>query len=153
MSTDDRLNDLGYDLTRVPSPAALYRPVIVANGIAYVSGALPFDADNLKYKGKVGRDMMLEDAQAAAKLAAANVLRILRVELGSLENVVRIIKLQVYVNSADGFWNQHLVANGASELMLEVFGKGGEHARAAVGVAELPLGAAVEVDCICQVRA
>jgi enamine deaminase RidA (YjgF/YER057c/UK114 family) len=152
MSASEKLEKLGFRLDNIQKPAALYRPLVVVGNLAYLSGALPFDGpDRLLYRGKVGHDMTTLDAQGAARLCSANLLRVLHRELGTLDRVQRVVKLTGFVQSAPGFAEQHLVLNGASELMIEVFGEAGKHARSAVGVAELPLGAAVEVEAIFEV--
>lgn len=149
MTREEKLEQLGYPLDRVPKPGALYRPVVVHGSTAYVSGSVAFDGDgNLVSKGKVGRDLSLEDARKAAALCAANVLRVFRSEMGALSRIKRTLRVGGYVASAEGFTDQHLVINGASELFFQVLGEEGRHARTALGVAELPLGSSVEVDAI-----
>lgn len=150
-SPDETLANLGYPLDRVPKPAAVYRPVSIAGNLAYVSGAIPLDGDKLVYVGKVPTDLSLQDAQKAAALCAANLLRMLRSEFGSLDRVSRIVRLTGYVNAQPDFTDQHLVINGASQLLLDVFGQDrGLAARSAVGAAQLPLGAAVETELIVE---
>jgi enamine deaminase RidA (YjgF/YER057c/UK114 family) len=145
----EKLAALGYPLERVPAPAALYQPVVVHGGLAFVSGALPFDGPgNLTAVGKVGQDVDLETARRAARLAAANVLRALAAELGGLGSVERVLRVGGYVNATETFTEQHLVVNGASELLLEVLGEAGRHSRAAIGTSQLPLGACVEIDAV-----
>ncbi len=152
-SRERKLEELGYPLDRVPKPAALYRAVVVSGTTAYVSGAIPFDGDGpVVSKGKVGADLTVEEAQKAAALCAANVLRVARAELGSLDRIVRVLRVGGYVNSTPEFTEQHLVINGASQLLLDVLGEAGRHARSAIGVAQLPLGASVEVDAILEIE-
>ena len=152
-SREQKLTDLGYPLDRVPKPGATYTPVVVDGTTAYVSGAVPFDGTgNLVSKGKVPSEVSLVEAQKAAALCAANLLRVLRAELGSLDRVERTLKLTGYVNSDTDFTEQHLVINGASELLIEVLGDSGRHARTAVGMAQLPLGASVEVDLVVKLK-
>lgn len=149
MNREQNLEKLGFPLDRVPPPAAIYRPVVVQGGIAYVSGCLPVDGPGQPvFVGKVGGSQSLEQAQRAAALCAANILRLLRAELGSLDRIERVIRMAGYINSAQGFVSQHLVMNGASQLMLDVLGEAGAHTRSAIGVAELPLDASVEIDAI-----
>jgi enamine deaminase RidA (YjgF/YER057c/UK114 family) len=146
---DRKLESLGYPLDRNLSPGAIYKPVVVDGTTIYVSGCVPFDGDkNLVSKGKVPSEVSLDDARKAAALCAANVLRLVRQELGSLDRVARVIRLTGYVNSDPDFTDQHLVINGASQLMLDVFGDDGWHARSALGMAQLPLGSSVEVEAI-----
>ena len=152
MTREEKLESLGYPLDRVPKPGAIYKPVVVHGTTAYVSGAVPFDGDgNLVSVGKVGRDLDIEEAQKIAALCAANVLRVVRAELGSLDRIVRVLRIGGYVNSTDTFTDQHLVINGASQLLADVLGDAGPHARTAIGMAQLPLGSSVEVDAILEV--
>lgn len=146
MSVDDRLRELGIDLPPVVPPVASYVPVVVAAGQAFVSGQIPMEDGRLVVAGKLGREVSVEDGAAAARRCALQGLAALRAELGSLDRVARVVKVTVFVASAEGFTGQPAVANGASDLLVEVFGDAGRHARAAVGVAELPLGSAVEVE-------
>lgn len=152
MTREEKLESLGYPLSRIPTPGAIYRPVVVVGNVAYVSGCVPFDGpDNLVSRGKLGRDLTVAEGQKAAELCGANVLRLLREELGSLDRIVRIVRLGGYVNSTDDFTEQHLVINGASQLMADVLGEAGPHARTAIGMAQLPLGSSVEVDAVVEV--
>jgi enamine deaminase RidA (YjgF/YER057c/UK114 family) len=150
---DQRLESLGYSLAKKLSPGAIYHPVVVDGTTAYVSGCIPFDGDkNLVSRGKVPTEVSLEEARKAAALCAANVLRLIRQEVGSLDRVERILKITGYVNSEPTFTDQHLVINGASQLLLDVFGEAGWHARSAIGMASLPLGASVEVEAIVKLK-
>ena len=151
---EQKLESLGYALSKTLSAGAIYKPVVVDGTTIYVSGCVPFDGDgNLVSKGKVPSQVSLEDAQNAAALCAANVLRLVRQELGSLDRVERMLRVTGYVNSDADFTSQHLVINGASQLLVDVFGDAGWHARSAVGMAQLPLGASVEVEAILKMRA
>ena len=144
-----KLEALGYPLDRTLSAGAIYRPVVVDGTTVYVSGCVPFDGDkNLASKGKVPSQVPLEAAQRAAALCAANVLRLVRQELGSLDRIERVLRVTGYVNSDADFTDHHLVINGASQLFIDVLGDQGWHARSAVGMAQLPLGASVEVEAI-----
>ena len=149
-----KLESLGFPLDRKLSAGAIYKPVVVDGTTVYVSGCVPFDGDgNLASKGKVPSQVSLEDARKAAALCAANVLRLVRQELGSLDRVERMLRVTGYVNSDADFTSQHLVINGASQLFVDVLGEQGWHARSAVGMAQLPLGASVEVEAILKLRA
>jgi len=149
-----KLESLGYSLSKTLSAGAIYRPVVVDGTTVYVSGCVPFDGDkNLASKGKVPSQVSLEDAKKAAALCAANVLRLVRQELGSLDRVERVLRVTGYVNSDPDFTDQHLVINGASQLFVDVFGEQGWHARSAVGMAQLPLGSSVEVEAILKRKA
>lgn len=138
----------GYPLDDVPGPAALYRPVVLHAGLAYVSGALPIRNGQLERCGRLGEEVSLEDARKAAELCAANILRALLRELGPSAPAPRLLRLGGYVQSTPSFTEQHLVMNGASEFFLDILGERGAHARSAIGVPALPLGAAVEIDAV-----
>jgi enamine deaminase RidA (YjgF/YER057c/UK114 family) len=144
-----KLEALGFPLDRLFKPGAIYQPVVVDGTTVYVSGCVPFDGqDNLVSKGKVPSQVSLEDAKKAAALCAANCLRLIRKELGSLDNIDRILRMTGYVNSDLSFTDQHLVINGASQLLVDVLGPAGLGARTAIGMAALPLGSSVEVEMI-----
>jgi len=145
-----RLAELGLELPEAAAPVASYVPVVVSGGLAHVSGQLPF-VDGALVTGRLGEDVSLEEGIAAARACGLMILAQLQAALGSLGRVERVVKLGVFVNSACEFTDQPKVANGASELMVTVFGDTGRHARSAVGVPVLPLGAAVEVDAIVAV--
>jgi enamine deaminase RidA (YjgF/YER057c/UK114 family) len=147
-----RLAELGLSLPEAATPVAAYVPVVVAHGLAHVSGQLPFVEGQL-VKGRLGENVSLEEGTAAAQACGLMILAQLKAALGSLSRVERIVRLGAFVSSAADFTDQPKVANGASELMAAVFGDAGRHARSAVGVPVLPLGAAVEVDAIAAVRA
>jgi enamine deaminase RidA (YjgF/YER057c/UK114 family) len=149
---DRTLQDLGLTLPRAAAPVASYVPVVEAGGLLHISGQLPF-REGAVVTGRLGEDVSLEQGQEAAKLCALMLVAQVKAHLGGLERVARIVKLGVFVNSTPGFTDQPKVANGASDLMVALFGDAGRHARAAVGVAALPLGAAVEVDAIVEVAA
>ena len=147
-----RLAELGVVLPAPAAPVASYVPVVIAGGLAHVSGQLPF-IDGRLVTGRLGEGVSLERGAEAARACAIMILAQLNAALGSLERVERIVKLGAFVSSLAGFTDQPKVANGASDLMVDVFGAAGRHARSAVGVPALPLGAAVEVDAIVAVRA
>jgi enamine deaminase RidA (YjgF/YER057c/UK114 family) len=152
MSPSARLAELGIELPQAAAPVAAYVPVVVASGLAHVSGQLPFVGGQL-VTGRLGEDVTLDEGYAAARACGLMILAQLEAALGSLDRVERVVKLGAFVSSAEGFTDQPKVANGASELMAQVFGEAGKHARSAVGVPVLPLGAAVEVDAIVALRA
>lgn len=147
MTIETRLAELGLTLPEPAAPVAAYVPVVVAGGLAHVSGQLPFVGGKL-VTGRLGEDVALEDGYGAARACGLMILAQLKAALGSLDKVERVVKLGGFVNSTASFTDQPKVVNGASELMAEVFGEAGKHARSAVGVPVLPLGAAVEVDAI-----
>ena len=143
---------MGLQLPEPAAPVAAYVPVVIAGGLAHVSGQLPFVGGKL-VTGRLGEDVSLEAGTAAAQACGLMILAQLKAALGTLERVERVVKLGAFVCSAPSFTDQPKVANGASELMAAVFGEAGRHARSAVGVPVLPLGAAVEVDAIVAVSA
>ena len=151
-SIDARLAALGIRLPTAAAPVAAYVPAVEIGGLLYISGQLPFREDGSLIVGLLGTDYDVEHGRAAAERCAVMLIAQMKKALGSLERVERIVKLGVFVNSAPSFIDQPKVANGASELMQEVFGEAGRHARSAVGVPVLPLGAAVEIDAIIAVR-
>lgn len=149
MKIENRLSELGVILPEAAAPVASYVTVVVEGGFAYVSGQLPF-VDGELIKGKLGDDLDLEQGMQAARACGLMILAQLK-SAGVLEDVTRIVKLGVFVNSTADYIDQPKVANGASDLMLEVFGDAGRHARAAVSAASLPRGVAVEVDAVVAV--
>jgi len=151
MTIEARLKELGIELPQAAAPVAAYLPVVVQNGLAHVSGQLPF-IDGQLVTGRLGEDVSLGQGTAAAHACGLMILAQLKASLGSLDRVERIVKLGVFINSTGDFADQPKVANGASELMAEVFGDIGKHARSAVGVPVLPLGAAVEIDAVVAVK-
>ena len=150
MTIAARLAELGITLPKAAAPVASYVPVAAHGGFAHVSGQLPFVAGQL-VTGRLGEDVSLEDGQAAARACGLMILAQLDAA-GLLEKVERVVKLGAFVNSTPDFTDQPKVANGASDLMEQVFGDAGKHARAAVGVPALPLGAAVEVDAVIALK-
>ncbi len=151
MSIDARLAELGITLPEPAAPVAAYVPVLIVGGLAHVSGQLPF-VEGALVTGRLGEDVSLEQGTAAARACGLMLLAQVKAALGSLDRVERVVKLGAFVNSSGSFTDQPKVANGASELMVEVFGDAGRHARSAVGVPVLPLGAAVEVDAIFAIK-
>ncbi len=143
-----KLEELGYPVADVPGAGAIYTPVVVHGKTVYVSGAVPIARGKLVSKGKVPSVVSLVQAQQAAALCAANNLRYVIQELGSLDEIERVVRVTGYVNSDLDFTDQHLVINGASKLLMDVFGEVGLGARSAVGMAQLPLGASTEVEMI-----
>jgi enamine deaminase RidA (YjgF/YER057c/UK114 family) len=153
MGPEERLAELGLELPSAPRPVASYVPVVVSGGLAFVAGQVPLEEGRLLWSGKLGAELDVEAGSQAARRCAMQILAALREALGSLDRVTRIVRLGVFVASAPGFTDQPAVANGASDLLVEVFGEAGRHARAAVGVLELPLGAPVEVELAAEVSA
>lgn len=150
MTIKDRLDELGITLPKAAAPIASYLPVVVSGNLAYVSGQLPF-VDGKLLTGQLGDDVTIDEGYTAARACGVMILAQLENAGISLENVTRIVKLGAFVSSTDAFTDQPKVANGASELMFDVFGENGRHARSAVGVPVLPLGVPVEVDAIVEI--
>ena len=147
---EERLAELGIELPPAPQPVASYIPVKVVGDLAWAAGQVPMLDGTITVSGSVGSGVTTEEANEGARRCAIQALSALRAALGSLDRVTGVVKVDVFVASAPGFTDQPAVANGASDLLVEVFGDEGRHARAAVGVSELPLGAAVEVALLVQ---
>ncbi|MDQ0421152.1 enamine deaminase RidA (YjgF/YER057c/UK114 family) [Peteryoungia aggregata LMG 23059] len=149
---DGRLAALGISLPEAAAPAANYVPYVISGNLLFLSGQLPIEGGKVAVTGLVGDDVVLADAQRAAELCAINILAQAKAALScDLSRISRVVKLNGFVASAPGFIEQHLVINGASNLIANVLGDAGKHARAAVGVAQLPLNAAVEIDAILEI--
>jgi enamine deaminase RidA (YjgF/YER057c/UK114 family) len=149
---DARLQELSIALPTPPVPVASYVPYVISGKQVAISGQIPVGPDGPLYIGKIGADLTVEDGQAAARLCALNVLAQLKSACGGdLDRVRRCVKLNVFVNAVPDFARQPEVANGASDLMVAVFGEAGKHARAAVGAGSLPRGVAVEVDALFEI--
>ncbi len=146
-----RLAERGIEIPTLPPPAFAYVPAIRTGNLVYASGQTPTIGGVLQVHGKLGAEVSVEEGQAAARLAAINCLAEVRALVGSLDRVARVVRLTGYVASAPGFGQQPAVMNGASQLLEQVFGEAGRHARSAIGVAELPGGAPVEVELIVEV--
>jgi enamine deaminase RidA (YjgF/YER057c/UK114 family) len=149
---EEKIRQLGFELPEVAKPLAAYIPAKKVGNLVMTSGQVPVVKGEMKYIGKVGKDLSEEDAQKAAQICALNCLAAIKSIVGSLDSVEEVVKLTVFVNSADGFTSQPKVANGASELVGKIFGENGLHVRSAVGVNELPLNAAVEIEMIVRVK-
>jgi enamine deaminase RidA (YjgF/YER057c/UK114 family) len=151
--TDQRLAELGITLPQAAAPVAAYVPTVDADGTLYISGQISFAEDGSLITGRLGENVDIDGGMAAARRCGVMLLAQMKAALGDLDRVEKIVKLGVFVSSAPGFTDQPKVANGASELMQDVFGEAGRHARSAVGVAVLPLGVPVEVDAIVKIKA
>ena len=150
MSIEKRLAELEIILPEAPRPVAAYLPAVISGNLLFVSGQLCLVNGELLYKGKLGKEVSLEQGYAAARTAAINSLAIIKEELGSLDKVTRVVKVTGYVASDPDFYDQPKVINGASDILVEVFGDLGRHARAAVGVNSLPLNTPVEIEIIVE---
>lgn len=151
MSFEAKLKALHIELPMAPKPVANYVPVVRAGDLLFLSGVLPSRDGQLILTGKLGQGITIEQGMEAAKVAALNALAIVRSEVGSLDKVKRIVKMVGHIASAPGFTDQPQVLNGASDLLVQIFGEAGKHARVAVGAAELPRQAPVEIELIVQV--
>ena len=149
---EQKIKELGYNLPEAAKPLAAYIPAIKTGELVFTSGQVPIIDGELKYKGKVGTDLTLEDGQKAAIICALNGLSAIKGVVKDLNKIEQIVKVTVFVNSAKGFTDQPKVANGASEFLGEVFGDAGIHTRSAVGVSELPINSAVEIEIIVKVK-
>lgn len=151
VKVEKRLEELGINLPEVSAPKAKYVPVRKVGNLLFVSGQLPVKEDGSLYTGKLGREHDVQSGQDAARRCAINLLATLKAELGDLDLVKSIVKLQSFVSCEAGFTEPHIVTNAASELLIEAFGESGWHARTAIGTNQLPLDAAVEIDAIVEV--
>lgn len=151
MSYEAKLKALGLELPPPPQPIATYVPAVRAGDLLFLSGVLPMRNGQLAFSGKLGRDLTVEEGIEASKLCLLNALAIAKQELGSLDRISRVIKIVGHVASAEGFVQQPQVLNGASDLLVTLFGESGRHARVAVGAAELPRRAPVELEVILSI--
>ncbi|NWF88985.1 MAG: RidA family protein [Ignavibacteriaceae bacterium] len=147
---EEKIINLGFTLPEAPKPLASYIPALAVNNLVFTAGQLPLKNGVLLFKGKLGKDVTDDEGKQAAQQCILNCLSVVKNEIGSLDNIDKIIKLTVFVNSAEGFINHPQVANGASDLIRSIFGENGKHVRSAVGVAELPLDAPVEIEMVCK---
>jgi len=151
MDIEQRLKDLGIVLPETPAPVGSYRPWVITGNLLYVSGQLPIVSGRLACSGKAGDTLNVDTAREAARITALNGLAQAKAALGSLDRISGCVRIGGFINSAPGFIEQPAVLNGASDLLVEVLGEKGRHARAAVGVSELPLDAAVEVEFLFEI--
>lgn len=151
MSAEAKLKELGIELPAAPAAAGLYAPCVRSGNQVFVSGQVPVKEGAPMRKGKLGQGVTIDDAAALARQCALQALAIVRAEVGSLDRVTKVLRVGGFVASADGFTDHPKVVNGASQLLLDVFGEAGRHARIAVGLAELPFGVPVEVEFLFEV--
>ncbi|MHC4294163.1 MAG: RidA family protein [Planctomycetota bacterium] len=152
MTIETKIQKLGFELPSVTAPVGVYVPTVRSGNLIYTAGQIATANGKLVAAGKVPTEVSLEAARAAAAQAALNALAVVKGEIGSLDNIARIVRLNVFVNSAPGFTDQAMVANGASELLEQIFGEAGRHTRCAIGAAELPLNSPVELDLIIEAK-
>jgi len=151
MSAEARLKELGIEIPEPVAPVASYVPAVRTGNQLWISGQVTKKGDKFLHNGKLGANVTVEQGQEAARQSALNALAAARKALGSLDKVARVVKVVGYVASAPGFTDQPKVVNGASDLLAQVFGENGKHARSAVGVAELPLGVCVEIEMVLEI--
>ncbi|HLF79721.1 MAG TPA: RidA family protein [Dehalococcoidia bacterium] len=152
MTAEEKAKELGLDLSNPSAPVAAYVSAVRTGNLVFLSGTIPVRADGSRIEGKVGADLTLEQGYDAARLTAVGLLARLRAEVGSLDKVQRIVKLTGFINAPPEFTQHPQVMNGASDLMGEVFGDAGRHARAAVGMGSLPFNVAVEIEMVAEVE-
>lgn len=152
ITIEEKLRQMGLELPEPPAPVAAYVPCVRTGNLLFVSGQIPREKGELKFRGHVGGGVSVEEAMQAARLCALNALSVVKKEVGDLARLRRIVKVTGYVASADGFQEQPKVLDGASLFLTELLGEKGKHARATVGVNELPLGAAVELEMIVEIE-
>ncbi len=150
-SFEHKLRQLGIELPAAPKPVANYIPAVQAGALLFLSGVIPLRDGQVVVTGKLGRELTVEQGKEAARIALLNALAIIRQELGSLDRVGKIVRMVGHVASAEGFVQHPAVINGASDLLVQIFGEAGRHARVALGAAELPLNAPIELELIVQV--
>jgi enamine deaminase RidA (YjgF/YER057c/UK114 family) len=153
MSIANRLRELGIEVPAVSAPLAAYMPTRIMEHTLHISGQGPMVGGKVVARGKLGRDLTVAEGIEAARLSAVNAIGAIASAIEDLDRVKQIVKLNGYVNCVDSFEEQHLVINGASELLVEVFGERGRHARAAVGTNSLPLGMPVEIELVVEIHA
>lgn len=149
---EQKLKELGIELQKAPPPGAVYVPAKTVGHLVYTSGADCRINGVLMYKGKVGSDLTVEEGYKAARQTMINLLAVLKEHIGDLDRIKQVVKLLAFVNSADGFVEQPYVINGASELLEEVFGEKGKHARSAISSNELPFNTPVEIEMIVEIE-
>lgn len=152
MSAEARLKELGIELPEPVAPVASYVPAVRSGNQLWISGQVTKKGEKFLHNGKLGKDVSLVQGQEAARQSCLNALAAARKALGSLDRVARVVKVVGFVASGPGFTDQPKVVNGASDLLVQVFGENGKHARSAVGVAELPLGVCVEIEMVLEIR-
>ncbi|HUV14005.1 MAG TPA: RidA family protein [Acidobacteriota bacterium] len=152
METEAKLKEMGFTLPKPPQPVAAYLPAVQVGDLLFLSGTTCYKDGEFLYTGRVGAELTIEQGYIAARQTALNLLSVIKATLGSLDQVERVVKLNGYVNSAPDFDRQPKVINGASELLEELYGERGKHARTAIGVSDLPAHIPVEIELIIQVN-
>jgi len=151
MEIEEKMKSLGLELPEVAKPVASYVPAVQSGNHVFTSGQIPFVKGELLHKGKLGGELTVDEGYECARIAIMNCLAAVKSMIGDLDRIQRVVKVTGFVSSASGFQDQPKVLNGASDLLLEIFGEKGKHTRRAIGTNELPLGAAVEIDMLVEV--
>jgi enamine deaminase RidA (YjgF/YER057c/UK114 family) len=149
---EEKLASLNIILPTPPKPAGSYIPIVKTGNLLFVSGQIPMKGSTVVFQGKVPTNISVEDAQKAAKLCIINALAQIKAEIGTLDKILRIVRVSGFVNSSQDFSEQPKVINAASDLLFEIFGESGKHSRIAIGVASLPLNSTVEIDLIVEIN-
>ena len=152
MEIEKKMRGLGLELPEVPKPVASYVPAVRSGNYVYTSGQVPFVKGELMHKGKLGGDLTIEQGYECARVTAMNCLAAVKSVIDDLDRVKRIVRVTGFINSAPGFSDQPKVLNGASDLLVEIFGERGKHSRLAIGTSELPLGAPLEIDMVVEIE-
>lgn len=151
MEIEKKMRGLGLELPEVPKPVASYVPAVRSGNYVYTSGQVPFVKGELMHRGKLGGDLTIEQGYECARVTAMNCLAAVKSVIDDLDRVKRIVRVTGFINSAPGFTDQPKVLNGASDLLVEIFGERGKHSRLAIGTSELPLGAPLEIDMVVEI--
>ncbi len=149
---EDKIEELGLKIPDAPKPLAAYIPALIVDKLIFTSGQLPLEKGILNFKGKLGAEISDEEGRKAAEICALNCLSVIKGVVDDLDRIEQVVKLTVFINSANGFIGQPKIANGASELIGKIFGEKGKHVRSAVGVNELPLNSPIEIEMIVRVK-
>lgn len=151
MEIEKKMRGLGLELPEVPKPVASYVPAVRSGNYVYTSGQVPFVKGELMHRGKLGGDLTIEQGYECARVTAMNCLAAVKSVIDDLDRVKQIVRVTGFINSAPGFTDQPKVLNGASDLLVEIFGERGKHSRLALGASELPLGAPLEIDMVVEI--
>jgi len=151
MEIEKKMRGLGLELPEVPKPVASYVPAVRSGNYVYTSGQVPFVKGELMHRGKLGGDLTIEQGYECARVTALNCLAAVKSVIDDLDRVKQIVRVTGFINSAPGFTDQPKVLNGASDLLVEIFGERGKHSRLAIGTSELPLGAPLEIDMVVEI--
>lgn len=149
---EEKIKELGYEIKDAPKPLAAYVPFVISGNLVFTAGQIPLENGKVNFTGKAGSEVDLETAKKAAEICVLNCLSAVKSACNSLDNIKKIVKITVFVASDSAFTDQPKVANGASELLVKIFGEAGEHARSAVGVTALPLDSTVEIEMIAEIK-